>query len=196
MTKQKKVLAIYCSPRRSSISGSLLNSALEPLQDAGLIIEKFFLREPEIHACIACGVCYNGHDCPFGDDMDDVYPILENCDAIIFATPVYFYAFPGTAKALIDRCQLFWARKYLLNNPLPSGRQAAIIATAAGGGEKSFDGIRLTYKYFLDSISIEMPEMLALKNCDFEPDEIPPDMLIKSQEYGRSFLERIIKGEK
>ena len=51
------------------------------------------------------------------DDMPKVYPRLLEADIIILASPIFFYGVTGWAKALIDRCQALWARKYELKDP-------------------------------------------------------------------------------
>ena len=137
--------------------------------------------------CNACGDCYTRNRCPLDDDMQDIYKKLENSQGIIIATPVYFYGFPSQMKALIDRCQIFWARKYLLARPLPSGRPGGIIATAGGGGQRVFEGIRLTSKYFFDSISVEMPEMLVFRNAENEGFDMKK-AVIRTKEYAEKLL--------
>ena len=55
-------------------------------------------------------------------------------------------------KAFIDRCQAFWARKYILNLPIREGGRIAngfFIATAArNAGEGLFTGAVKTIKAF------------------------------------------------
>ncbi len=187
---RRKLLALSFSPRNPSNSGRLLDAALEPIVRAGIEVERLDIAALDIAPCNACGACYDGAPCPFDDDMTKIYPLLEEARAIIIATPVYFYGVPARAKAMIDRCQLFWARKYLLANPLPS-RPGAIIEVAGSGGKRVFDGIDLTIKYFLDTISIEMPTPLALRHIDCIPDSIPEEALNAANEYGKRFLKRL-----
>ncbi|RKZ31762.1 hypothetical protein DRQ36_00875 [bacterium] len=188
-----KILTIYCSAREPSNSSNLLDAALEPLIENGLKIERLFIRSLDIKPCEACEICYDGRPCPIEDDMAGIYNLLENVEGIILATPVYFYGLPSKAKALVDRCQTFWARKYIVEKPLPSGRPAGIIAVAGSGGTKVFEGVRLTLKYFLDAISIEMPDMLTINNCECNPSETPKTELERARQYGKAFLEKIIE---
>ena len=51
------------------------------------------------------------------DDMQKIYPKLLEADVIILASPIFFYGVTAWAKALVDRCQALWSRKYLLKNP-------------------------------------------------------------------------------
>lgn len=164
---------------------------MSPLVKDGFSIEELSIRDLDIRPCDDCGTCYDGSSCPIGDDMPRVLDVLKRCSAITIATPVYFYGVPAKAKALIDRCQVLWAQKYELANPLPAGRQAAIIVTGESGGKKMAEGIRLTLKYFLDVLSIQMPNMHVVRHCNWPPEETPRKEIKKAIEYGKEFLERI-----
>jgi multimeric flavodoxin WrbA len=192
--EEKHIAAIYFSPRNPSNSGEILDITLKPLIKAGWNVEKIFIRDLNIRPCEGCETCEKGALCPIEDDVPRIKSLLEKCSAVAIATPVYFYGVPSSAKALIDRCQTLWARKYIIANPLPSGRQAGIIVTAASGGQKVAEGVRLTLKYFLDALSIEMPEMHVVRNCHWAPKDVPCNESAKANEYGNKFLERINNG--
>lgn len=192
---QKRLLALHFSPRRDSNSSRLLEVALAGAPEVG--IEVIHLRpiELNIEPCIACETCYSGAPCPIEDDMARVYDLLRSVDAVAIATPSYFYGIPSRAKALIDRCQPFWARKYIIAETLPL-RPAAVIEVAGSGGARVFDGINLTMKYFLDSIFVEMPEPLCFRHIDCEPKDLPEAALEAASEYGKRFLSSLIEKEK
>lgn len=189
--EKKNILAIYCSPRENSISGALLNKALEAFQEIDFHIVTLYIRDFTIEACDACEICYNGEECPIDDDMKKIYQLLERADALILASPVYFYGFPAKAKAMIDRCQLFWARKYLLNKPIVPKKPAVAIFTAASKGNKVFEGIRLTAKYFLDSISSDLLDFLALRGYDNGVEEITQEDYKRSYVLGQRLINKI-----
>ncbi|MCK4722818.1 MAG: flavodoxin family protein, partial [Dehalococcoidia bacterium] len=70
-------------------------------------------------------------------------------------------------KALIDRCQALWARRYVLKQgPPDSGRKGAFIAVGATRGEKLFDGSILTVKYFFQAIGVEYVDELLVWGVD------------------------------
>jgi len=101
------------------------------------------------------------------DDMDDIYPKLLGADRIIIASPMFFYGLTAQVKALIDRCQAHWARKYVLKQKLPdSGRKGAFIAVGATQGKKLFDGSILTVKYFFKAINVEYVDELLIRGVD------------------------------
>lgn len=52
------------------------------------------------------------------------------------ASPVYFLSVPAQAKALIDRYQLFWHKKYVLGIRPERENRPALLLTAAGSDKK------------------------------------------------------------
>ena len=49
--------------------------------------------------------------CAIRDDMDDVYPLLEDADELIVVAPVYFAGPSSQLKCMLDRFQpYFWTR--------------------------------------------------------------------------------------
>ncbi|MCK5833023.1 flavodoxin family protein [bacterium] len=191
---RKKLLAICFSPRKKSNSSRLLDIALQKAENENIEIIRYNLSEFRIDPCNACEICYDGSPCPIRDDMTPIYEHLATANGLFISTPVYFYNVPACAKALIDRCQVFWARKYLLAERLPT-RPCAIIEIAASGGNRVFDGINLTIKYFLDSISIYMPKPLALRHIDCIQEDLSTEALNSASVYGEAFLSRFITKE-
>jgi multimeric flavodoxin WrbA len=67
--------------------------------------------------------------------MDGVYSLLDAADAIVVASPVYFATVPAVLKTLLDRCQPYWARRYVLHEPAPAHRRPGAILIVGGGGD-------------------------------------------------------------
>jgi multimeric flavodoxin WrbA len=63
-----------------------------------------------------------------------VYKELEGADRIVLASPVHFMGVTAQAKAMIDRCQALWARKYILKRPpLGDKRERKGLFVSVGG---------------------------------------------------------------
>jgi len=99
----KKVLVLSASPRKSGNSDLLCDQFVIGAREAGNQAEKIFLRDKEIGYCTGCGSCYTSHRCVQQDDMAEVLEKMIASDAIVMATPVYFYTMAGQMKTLIDR---------------------------------------------------------------------------------------------
>ena len=87
---------------------------------------------------------------------------------IVINSPIYFYAFPAAIKALIDRIQVLWSRKYRLKMDEFKGRNRTGILLAAGAtnGKDLFDGLKLTARYFFDAADIEYKADLCYRGVD------------------------------
>ncbi len=154
-----KVLGISGSPRADGNSDLLLRQALEAAQSAGAEVEYLALRDVNIGPCQECNACHQTGVCRVQDDYQTVFPQLLEADRLIFATPVFFMGVCAQAKALIDRGQCLWARKYVLNRPLFPGerrdRQAMVIAVGGTSGRQMFRCIHFTMKYWLDALEMK-----------------------------------------
>lgn len=100
----KKVLILSSSPRKGGNSDLLCDRFAEGVMEAGHQAEKIFLNEKKIHYCTGCGQCFEKKNCSQKDDMTGILQKMKEADAIVMATPVYFYTMCGQMKTMIDRC--------------------------------------------------------------------------------------------
>jgi multimeric flavodoxin WrbA len=154
------------SPRIKGNTDLLLDEALKGAQSQQAEVEKIVVDKLKITPCREYNGCLRDGNCVIRDDMDDIYPKLLNADAIIVASPIFFYALSAQLKALIDRCQALWARKYVLKNLDVPLRKGAFMAVGATRGEKLFDGPVLTVKYFFKAMNVEYAEELLIRGVD------------------------------
>jgi protein-tyrosine-phosphatase len=114
-------------------------------------------------------VCEKKGFCPIDDDMKhQIYPLLRQADVIIAASPVFFYNVTAQLKALIDRCQTLWARKYKLKlkDPARHYRRGFLLAVAATKGKNLFEGIHLTAQYFFDAVGASYEGSLTYRSIE------------------------------
>ncbi len=162
-----KVLGIMGSPRIKGNTDLLLDAALDGAKSQGAGIEKLVVDKLNIAPCKEYYGCLKDGNCVIRDDMDQVYPTLLEADRVIIASPIFFYGVSSQLKALIDRSQALWARKYVLKqNPPDSGRKGAFIAVGATRGQKLFDGSILTIKYFFKTIGVHYADELLIPGVD------------------------------
>ena len=57
--------------------------------------------------------------------------------AIVIATPVFFATVPAVLKILYDRCQPYWARRYVLGEPPPDVRRPGALLSWAAEATRS-----------------------------------------------------------
>jgi multimeric flavodoxin WrbA len=127
-----RVLGVAGSPRRHGNSESLLESALLAAEGLGATVDRLIVAEEGIAPCRSCNACSLTGACVVSDRMSEIYPRLDAADAVIVASPVYFATVPAVLKALYDRCQPYWARRYLLHQPVVRRRPGALLLVGGG----------------------------------------------------------------
>ena len=148
-----RVLGIAGSPRRQGNTETLLDRFLAGAESAGAQVEKIVLARLKIGGCIACDGCWDDGHCVVQDDFQPVYDKLVTGDVIALAAPLNFWNLPAQVKALVDRSQCQWARKFVLKAPLvatPAGhaRRRGVFICVGGSPKLHFDGVIRTVKAF------------------------------------------------
>ena len=181
-----KVLGIMGSPRINGNTDLLLDEALKGAQSRGAETEKIVVDKLKISPCREYYGCLKDGKCVIRDDMDGLYQKILDADAVIVASPIFFYTVSAQLLLLISRCQALWARKYVLKNLDIPVKQGAFIAVGATKGAKLFDGPKLTIKYFFQAINAEYAEELLIRSVD-KKGEIKehPAALADAYEIGR-----------
>lgn len=189
-----KVLGIYGSPRKGGNTDRLLDRALEGAGEAGAEIQRVYVRELKISGCIECGGCDKTGRCVVKDDMQDVYPMLEEASVIFLASPIFFYGITAQAKALVDRAQAMWARRMLRKGPkerktYDSGT-GYLIAAGATKGKTLFDGALMEARYFFDALDMHSGEGLLMRGLEKGSDlNRRPEMLEEAFQFGKAAVE-------
>jgi multimeric flavodoxin WrbA len=102
----KRIVIVKGSPRKGGNSVVLAEQVAAGAEAAGAQVESFTLHQMEIHPCDACDACqgepYRG--CIIDDDMQLIYPKLREADALVIATPIYWFTVSAQTKLFMDRC--------------------------------------------------------------------------------------------
>ncbi len=101
--------------------------------------------------------------------MQMVYRELEQADRIVLASPIQFMGLTAQMKAMIDRCQALWARKYVLKVP-PLGdrreRKGFFISVGGRKEENLFEPARVVVKTFFRILDITYTGELLFPRVD------------------------------
>jgi multimeric flavodoxin WrbA len=188
-----KVLGLFGSPRRGGNTEILLEEALKGAEAEGAEVEHLHLTDFNITPCKECHGCDQTGECVIQDDMQKIYPKLLEADAIILASPIFFYGLTAWAKALVDRCQALWSRKYLVKDPSlgkeGKRKKGFLISVGATKGQKVFEGAILTAKYFFDVLNAEYVGELVFRGVEAKGDILKhPEALHQAFEAGRRLV--------
>ena len=164
-----KVLGISTSPRANSNSDLLLRQALAGAESTGAKTELLRLCDFKVAPCIECNHCYETGKCKIEDDYQILSAKMLDADRLIFATPIFFMTVSAQVKLLIDRCQCLWAYKHILKKPLITAskdQREMVIAVGGSKSTKMFDSIRLTMKWFLDTLDMSYATNLFVNKIE------------------------------
>lgn len=102
-----KILLLNGSPRKGNTVTALeaLKKGLAQIPDAE--VEEILCEGKNIIPCRACDACGSMSRCIFADDSPEINAAVEAADAIVFATPVYWWGMTAQMKLIIDK---FYAR--------------------------------------------------------------------------------------
>ena len=189
-----KLIAFYGSPRREGNTARLLRQAVKGARQGGAAVEEIFLREQDLSPCLEEDGCRNTGRCVIGDDFQKLYGLLEDCDGILLASPLFFGTVSAHAKILIDRCQCFWVRKYLLGRgkgALPAKRRLGVFISCAARRERAdqFEGATRTVRYFFAALDVVLWKSLVFPGLEEKDDVLAhPEYLQEAHAVGAGLV--------
>ncbi len=164
-----RILGIAGSPRRNSNTGRLLFEVLRGASNHSAESKTIILSQLHIAPCENCDYCFDAGICKINDDMQMVYEELALADRIVLASPLYFMGLPAQTKAMVDRCQSLWAKKYKLRlPPLGDNKQRKGLFVSVGGQRfpNLFNPAIATVKALFISLDIEYTGELVFSGID------------------------------
>jgi multimeric flavodoxin WrbA len=164
------VLGIYGSPRKGGNTDLMLDAFLEGATAASAEVERLYVRDMNISGCISCGHCDQTGVCIQEDDMVKAYPLFEEAQRIVVASPVYFYGVTGQLKLMVDRSQASYMKKELDAKKDPktgdAERKGFLLSAGATRGKRLFECPILTIKYFFDALDVEYAGDLCFREVE------------------------------
>ncbi len=187
-----KLLALLGSVRRGGNTQLLLESVINGAKIAGAEAEIIRLSDLKIAPCMNCGGCDEDGICVQKDDMQQLFDKLLTYDLILLASPIYFMGVSAWTKAMIDRCQALWVRKYKLNK-LPGrpreSRKGVFIAVSGMKKPTAFDGAKLTVQSFFATIHVTYIGDILYPGMDVKGDIAKhPSALAEAKKLGEEII--------
>jgi len=164
------LLAIAGSPRRGGNSDRLLAACLDAAEAAGVRTERIIAAELAIGPCRGCNACSKTGACIQRDAMTGVYRSIDAADGILIASPVFFAGVPAHLKALIDRLQPYWARRFVLGEPLVRRRPGGIVLVRGGGDPYGAGCAEGTLRSAFAVLGIDVVDALVVEGVDAPAD--------------------------
>ena len=126
----------------------MISAFKEGAESAGHIVTVFDICKMNIKGCLACEYCHTKafRECVQKDDMQKIYPVMDEAEMIVLASPVYYHGLSGQLQCAINRI-------YALGYPKKLKKAMLILSSGDTG---VYDGAIFTYRNsFLDFLHLE-----------------------------------------
>lgn len=144
MMENKNLLLGICGSPRKQGTDYAVNYALKYASEKfGFDTEFWTVKNKKIKFCTHCNYCIREKKgCINDDDLQALYPILENAKFLLIGTPVFQGTLSGQMKTVLDRCRAIVAKN-------PSVFKNKIGGVLAVGGDRN-GGQELAIRSILD----------------------------------------------
>jgi len=100
-----KILVLNGSHHATGYTKKMVDAFTRGAESAGHEVMYLQVGAMDIHDCTGCQYCWNqgNGQCVVRDDMDKVNEAMEQCEMIVFASPIYYWGMTGQMHATISR---------------------------------------------------------------------------------------------
>ena len=181
----KNILVITGSPRKKGNSTLLAEAFIKGATAQGHTVTVFNAADKDIKGCKACGACWSkGTACVFTDGFTELEPLLEQTDAVVFASPLYWFSFSAQIKAAIDKMNAYDSEN--TRRPLKV-KEGALLVCGAGEDMQIFEGINATYKSMLTYLGWCNAGIVAVTGVQEKGDILKTEGLVSAEKLGLAF---------
>jgi multimeric flavodoxin WrbA len=181
----QKIVIVKGSPREFGNSAILAGQVAAGAEAAGAEVESFYLHGMDIQPCDACDSCQGSADmdCIIDDDMKILYPKLREVDAIVYASPIYWFTVSAQMKLFMDRCYGLGGETSEPEEHVLAGKCVGIVLTY--GGDDPFDsGAVNAIRTFQDTFNYIPAEIVGIVyGAALEAGEIRKDQEVMGKAY-------------
>lgn len=88
----------------------------------------------DIAPCKDCKYCFKKRGCSIKDDMTELYDYIDECDAVIIASPMHFGIVSAPTYKVFSRLQSYWSNRHIrhVEEEKPKPKYGALLVTTGG----------------------------------------------------------------
>lgn len=141
-----KITVLNGSPRKANTS-AMVDAFVEGAQAAGHEVEVHHVGKMKIAGCLGCEYCHTKGEgqCVQKDDWQKIQPAYEDCDMVVFASPIYYFTMTAQMEAAIQRV-------YCIGKPTKATKAAMLLSSMSPG---VYDGAIAQFKGYTGFTGIE-----------------------------------------
>lgn len=170
-----KILVLNGSPRPQGNTAAMVEVFTKGARESGHEVTVINVCQKEIRGCLACEYCHTKGDgrCIQQDDMQEVYPLLDEAEMIVLASPIYYHGFTGQLQCAINRI-------YALDKPKHLKKAALIMSS---GSDHVYSGAIYEYQNsFLQYLKLEDMGIYSA----YDKQNKSPEKLEELYQFGKS----------
>lgn len=180
----KKILVLTGSPRKNGITNRMAEAFTRGAEQEGNEVFHFDTALHRIGCCGACNGCWSrGEACVMEDHFNELAALLESCEVILIASPLYWFGFPAHLKGAIDRIYAF------LNpscpRPLAIKESFLFICGGDANWAEEYEPILQTYGLICGSLLWENRGVIQTGGLEAEGALETSGVLEQAEEMGR-----------
>ena len=158
------ILILQGSPRANGNTAWMAEEFKKAAEAAGHQVKLVNVAKKKIAGCLACEYCHtkgNGA-CIQKDDMQDLYPLMAEAEALVLAAPIYYFTLSAQIQAPIQRM-------YCVNNPAKVKKMALLMSSYSPG---VYDGAIAEFRDICNYWQVENLGFVSAKIDEQKTDDI------------------------
>jgi len=164
-----KVLILQGSPRANGNTAWMAEEYKKAAEAAGHEVTLVNVSKKKIAGCLACEYCHNKGNgaCIQKDDMQELYPLMNEAEALILAAPIYYFTLCAQIQAPIQRM-------YCVNAPAKVKKMALLMSSYSPG---VYDGATAEFRDICNYWKVENMGAVTAKLDEQKTDETKQKIL-------------------
>jgi len=185
------VTTLLGSARKKGNTATVLGWAEAELTHRGHTVERVHLHGQAIAGCLGCGKCKEAPDRIGCVQQDDATAILEKmiaADAVLFASPIYFWGFASQIKRLIDRTYALVTNYHRPGHAsLMEHKPIGLLVTGADDYANNAEGLFTAFDRIADFLLAVRAGALYVGGCT-TPTDLPTRVREQAADLARALV--------
>jgi len=186
-----QIATLLGSAKKKGNTATVLSWVESELESLGHQVDRIYLNNKTINGCLGCAKCRetpNEIACVQKDDAIDIMEKMISSDAVLYASPIYFWGFSAQIKALIDRCYSLVTNYHKPGHTsLMQGKRIGLLVTGADAYAENAEGMFTAFDRIVDYLLARKAGELYVGECSV-PSELPEEVKDQAIKLARSLV--------
>jgi multimeric flavodoxin WrbA len=171
-----QITTLLGSAKKKGNTATVLGWVEQALESRGHNVERVYLHNKSIRGCLGCAQCREKPDeiaCVQKDDAIGILAQMISSDAVLYASPIYFWGFSSQIKALIDRSYSLVTNYHKPGHTsLMEGKRLGLLVTGADAYAENAESMFAAFDRIVDYLLAGKAGELYVGGCSV-PAAIP-----------------------